>query len=136
MGRALGLYGEDTEHNLNLLRQIRNAFAHSHAPITFQTKEVAAAVDLFRPIPILPPYTMGADKKPIPEEPRAKFHHLVLAYILAGVSQVTEDLTARPIDKPFWAMRPTVAKVLLYGFAWPLSPSLKRSLRERPPLQR
>jgi hypothetical protein len=47
---------------------------------------------------------------------------MVIAYLLAGVSQVTEDLTADPIRKPFWAMRPTVAKAMLYGVTWPLRP--------------
>jgi hypothetical protein len=75
MGRVLRLYGDDTEYNLNLLRLIRNAFAHAHVPITFQSKEIAAAVDLFRFVPLLPPFKLGADKKAIPTEPRAKFHH-------------------------------------------------------------
>lgn len=44
---------------------------------------------------------------------------LVVAYLLAGVSQVTEDLAADPVHKPFWATRPTVAKALLHGLTWP-----------------
>jgi hypothetical protein len=74
MGRVLRLYGDDTEYNLTLVRLIRNAFAHAHVPITFETKEIAAAVDLFRDVPILPPFTLGYNKKPIPTQPRAKFH--------------------------------------------------------------
>jgi len=87
MGRVLGIYGEDTEYNLNLIRQIRNTFAHAHTPITFMTKEIADAITLFRDVPILPPYTMGSDKAQAPTEPRAKFnffcvrttHNLIIA---------------------------------------------------------
>ncbi len=75
MGRALGIYGTDTEYNIDLLRQIRNAFAHAHIPITFHTKEVVDAVSLFRKLPLYPPYVSDAQLKEAPEEPRARFHH-------------------------------------------------------------
>jgi hypothetical protein len=75
MGRALRIYGETTEYNLTLLRHIRNAFAHAHVPITFETAEVSAAVSLFRPITLMHPHTVGADTKPIPDTSRGKFHH-------------------------------------------------------------
>lgn len=62
MGRVLGIYGPDTEYNLDLVRQIRNAFAHAHVPITFETKEVSTAIGLFKTLPLLPPHTVGGDK--------------------------------------------------------------------------
>ena len=74
MGRYLRIYGEDTEHNLDLLRHVRNAFAHAHVPITFDTKEVAAAIGLFKTLPIRLPAAVGASKV-VPSEPRARFHH-------------------------------------------------------------
>jgi hypothetical protein len=74
MGRALGIYGEVMQHNLDLLRHLRNAFAHSHAPITFTTPEVAEAAAHFKHQTLLPPYNLGAETKPLPEEPRARFH--------------------------------------------------------------
>jgi hypothetical protein len=43
---------------------------------------------------------------------------LVLSYLLAGVSQVTEDLAADPLSRPMWAIRPTLAKMLLVGITW------------------
>ncbi len=46
MGRALGLYGEQTSSNLDTIRHIRNAFAHAQIPITFETPEVAAGCRL------------------------------------------------------------------------------------------
>jgi len=43
---------------------------------------------------------------------------LVLAYVLLGVSQVTEDLAADPLSKPMWALRPTFGKMLLIAATW------------------
>lgn len=75
MGRVLGIYGSDTQHNLDLLRNIRNAFAYAHVPITFQTKEVVDAISLFKKLPLFPPYVLESQLKEAPEEPRARFHH-------------------------------------------------------------
>jgi hypothetical protein len=75
MGRALAIYGEVMQHNLDLLRHLRNAFAHSHVPITFETPEVAGAIGQFKLQTLLPPYNLGAERKPYPDEPRARFHH-------------------------------------------------------------
>ncbi|MGH6878708.1 MAG: hypothetical protein ACREHV_15205 [Rhizomicrobium sp.] len=46
MGYALDLYGDDTFANLDVIRQIRNAFAHAKIPISFETPELIAACDL------------------------------------------------------------------------------------------
>ena len=43
---------------------------------------------------------------------------IVLAYVMLGVSQVTEDLAAHRIDTPMWAVRPTFGKMLLVGALW------------------
>jgi hypothetical protein len=43
---------------------------------------------------------------------------IVLAYVLAGVSQVTDDLAADPLSKPMWALRPTFGKMLFIGATW------------------
>jgi len=42
----------------------------------------------------------------------------VLAYLLAGLSQVMGDLVADPISKPMWALRPTFVMMLLVGMTW------------------
>ena len=76
MGRALGVYGEVMQHNLDLLRHMRNAFAHSHVPITFETPDIAEAVAHFKPQTLMPPHNVGAANKPLPEEPRARFHEI------------------------------------------------------------
>jgi hypothetical protein len=38
---ALGIYGPKTQHDLETLREIRNAFAHGRRQLSFETKEVA-----------------------------------------------------------------------------------------------
>jgi hypothetical protein len=60
LGRALRIYGEDTQHNLDYIRLIRNAFAHTHAPISFETKEVKDAVGLLKQVPAMPPVGVAA----------------------------------------------------------------------------
>jgi hypothetical protein len=42
----------------------------------------------------------------------------VLAYLLAGLSQATEDLAADPISRPMSASRPTFGMMLLVGMTW------------------
>jgi hypothetical protein len=46
MAFALGIIGEQMYKNLDIIRSVRNAFAHSKIPITFETKEVSAACQL------------------------------------------------------------------------------------------
>jgi hypothetical protein len=41
LGFALGLYGPVVKKDLNVIRNIRNAFAHAMMPITFDSPEVA-----------------------------------------------------------------------------------------------
>lgn len=60
LGRALRIYGDDTHHNLDHIRHIRNAFAHSHAPISFETKEIQDAVAILRDLPASPPVGVAA----------------------------------------------------------------------------
>lgn len=44
----------------------------------------------------------------------------VLAYVLAGISQVTKDLGRNVVDRPIWAMEPTLGKVILFALTWPM----------------
>jgi hypothetical protein len=57
VGRALGIFGSATERELELIKAIRNAFAHSKVPMDFNTPEIAAAADL---LAMLPLYTGAA----------------------------------------------------------------------------
>jgi len=46
MGLALEIFGPKTHQNLELLRAIRNAFAHSKISIDFETNEIKTACNL------------------------------------------------------------------------------------------
>jgi hypothetical protein len=41
-GYAMGLFGDQTKHNLDCVKEIRNAFAHALIPINFETPQVIA----------------------------------------------------------------------------------------------
>jgi hypothetical protein len=43
MGHALGLYGNQTRRNLDILREVRNLFAHDITQLSFATPEIAHA---------------------------------------------------------------------------------------------
>lgn len=58
MGRALSIYGEVTFKNLDTIRHIRNAFAHSKIPINFATPEVRAACGVLTILAPVPPHTV------------------------------------------------------------------------------
>lgn len=45
---------------------------------------------------------------------------IALAYALAGISQVTQDLKADPVHRPIWAIRPTVGQAIFVAATWPL----------------
>jgi hypothetical protein len=46
LGYALGLYGPLTRDDLNIIREIRNAFAHSGNPLDFSNAAIARACQL------------------------------------------------------------------------------------------
>ncbi len=53
IGYAVGLFGEDTKNNLDIIRLIRNAFAHAPSPVRFSTLEVRNACALLKiPAPV------------------------------------------------------------------------------------
>jgi len=55
VGYAMGLYREQTKNNLDCIRSVRNAFAHSVIPIRFDTLQVKAVCDLMTMPEIMPP---------------------------------------------------------------------------------
>jgi hypothetical protein len=78
MGRALKIYGEETNDNLIILQTIRNAFAHAHRPITFETAEIKSLCEfLVNPFVLFPKSVKVIDGKVVdpdePIEPRARF---------------------------------------------------------------
>ena len=60
---ALNIFGDEMFNNLEIMRHIRNAFAHAHIPIDFTTKEVNDAVSAMTVPKLQPPHTVGADKE-------------------------------------------------------------------------
>jgi len=97
LGRALGIYGEQTYYNLDMVRHIRNVFAHAHRPITFETKEVKEAVFSMKPVTALPPVAKPAvpslDTSPVTS--RASFRR-------------TCDLTAHNLMIGIWFPPPAI----------------------------
>ena len=51
----------------------------------------------------------------------------ILAYLLSGISQATKDLGGNVIDRPMWAMRPTLGKAILVALTWPARPIIDGS---------
>jgi hypothetical protein len=43
---------------------------------------------------------------------------IIVAYLLCGIAQVVQDLTANPTKRPAWARRPTAGKAVLYSALW------------------
>lgn len=58
IGYAIELYGNQTFRNLDIIRQIRNAFAHSRQAIDFESAEVMAAVALLTIPESIPPHVL------------------------------------------------------------------------------
>lgn len=54
LGYAIDLYGQVTFDNLDIVRSIRNAFAHAKIPISFETPQVVATVNLLDVSPLYP----------------------------------------------------------------------------------
>jgi hypothetical protein len=47
LGYGMRLYGERTYHDLDLLRELRNLFAHGPLPLGFDTPDIKAGIDRF-----------------------------------------------------------------------------------------
>ena len=50
LGNASGSFDEDIRLNLNIVRDIRNAFAHARAPLTFEHREIGAELHKVKPV--------------------------------------------------------------------------------------
>jgi hypothetical protein len=76
MGFALGLFGKAARDDLTIIKNIRNAFAHSPRPITFETSEVAKECSKLRYIDTIaknPGRSILRTKPLVDKEPRARF---------------------------------------------------------------
>ena len=74
MADAIGLISSETRRNLDIIRHLRNAFAHAMRPISFDTKEVADLCAMLRPPSPLPP-TTGTHADAENPTPRQRYQH-------------------------------------------------------------
>jgi hypothetical protein len=91
IGFTMGLYGLETKHNLDCIRAIRNAFAHAVIPISFETPEVRAAVELMTMPEILPPRAVDKTGKPrgiLPEFPATRKRFQNICEAVTGALQI------------------------------------------------
>jgi hypothetical protein len=58
MAYAMRVFGDETKSNLDIIRRVRNAFAHSKLPIDFQTVQIARVCDFLTVPTLLPPHTV------------------------------------------------------------------------------
>jgi hypothetical protein len=78
MGHALDLYGKQTRRNLDILRQVRNLFAHDISQLTFATPEIAHACRELV-IPPVAPRWRGVIDLPSDPSPRDRYVSTALA---------------------------------------------------------
>jgi hypothetical protein len=79
--QAFKVIGPITRRNLNIVREIRNAFAHGKIPITFETPEVKALCEELRLINPLDPAERNPDNQIGPAS-RDRFHDVVVTAML------------------------------------------------------
>ena len=97
VAHAIGIITDETRSTLDIIRRIRNAFAHALIPISFNTSEVANACSLLEVPPCLPPSSSSASGAP--EEsaplPRQKYQRAceVISHNLLVVSGAYVTLT-------------------------------------------
>jgi len=60
IGYTMGLFGDQTKYNLDCIKGIRNAFAHSIIPINFETREVKAVCETMNTPEICFPRSIAA----------------------------------------------------------------------------
>src|SRR5580704_19143533 len=68
VANAVGLITDETRSSLEVIRRIRNAFAHAMVPISFKTREVLNACSLLTVPKPLPPTTVLSSEGLSPRE--------------------------------------------------------------------
>ncbi len=86
MAVALRLIGPETENNLQIVKQIRNAFAHSNIHLTFKTQEIASLCR-FLVLPIInPPKTIKVRNGKIIAPRRPKITRKLFAAVCDAIA--------------------------------------------------
>jgi hypothetical protein len=81
VGYAMGIYGPKTRSDLDLIRDIRNAFAHSLQPISFKTGEVGEMCERFQTKSRVRITVVGVEKT-------ARQRYIEITILLAGLLKV------------------------------------------------
>jgi len=68
MAYAMDIFGDQMKNNLNLIRTIRNTFAHAKIPIKFDTQEIKEACAHLAIPKLLPPFTIRPPSSEAPDE--------------------------------------------------------------------
>jgi hypothetical protein len=61
MAHAMRVFGNETRSNLDVIRRVRNAFAHAKLPIDFETPQIARACEFLKIPTLLPPHAVQKD---------------------------------------------------------------------------
>ncbi|WP_338692035.1 hypothetical protein V5279_37980 [Bradyrhizobium sp. 26S5] len=86
IGYVLGLFGPQTKKDLNLIREVRNAFAHSLQAISFKTQEVAEMCKLFSLQPMVRIRIAGVSQA-------SRSRYIEVTTILAGRLKIAIERT-------------------------------------------
>lgn len=119
MGLALRIYGKETYFNLEVIRHVRNAFAHAHAPLDFKAKEISAICQDFVEQEVLSPRVVPQNKAKFAKlSARKKFQqvcdtiaHNLVWHSLVPIAKVDQnalrpEFTRRPDDEFFFRKKP------------------------------
>jgi hypothetical protein len=88
---ALDIIGPETFHNLDIIREIRNAFAHSRIHLSFKTKQVREACGLL---------TIPTDISPYPWLPRTETARQIFESTCFISAKNLEDWAGSALRRP------------------------------------
>jgi hypothetical protein len=89
LGYALGIFGKKTRHDMDILRQIRNVFAHARTPVDFDAPEIAGLCAGFNCL---------VDRKQQPPHARGRYIEAARMIMFRLVFEIGDE---RPL-KPAW----------------------------------
>lgn len=102
IGHALRIFGDETRGNLEIIRRIRNAFAHVKIPITFDTEQVRNACALLALQKLNPPVLSMSSKpsREVDEAMPGRLRYLVVCentsfnlirWLMAGPAGIAKE---------------------------------------------
>lgn len=103
MAHALGLYGDQTRRNMDILRSVRNLFAHSIHALSFQTPEIEEACNILTLPDLQTLILKGTFKFDTPREKYVSTGFALsqrLFFNSLGVLNAGEEYEIRPVPMP------------------------------------